>query len=279
LIFEIRHQFPNFKTILEFVTRGTTVGYQTKNYSWLISNIGNIFLEGLTGLKGTIITKLTFWILILSGLFGLIKYWKNYEKRLIFSIALIWFLGGLAGLRFYRGQVFDYYFEFMFPAPFLLAGLVVYLAWQKNILRAVSIVVFILSISWFVASGFYRTPPNRLIDQTEHVSDFVIEKSQGKPFNFALISDHNSDHAYRYFLEIKNHKPSELETMVTDQLLVVCESKTCAPLGNSAWEIAGFGRGEIVGDWEIPNIGIRVFRLTHWPGAPNPAGHPAVKGS
>src|SRR3989344_1924752 len=43
LIFEISHNFPNFKTILEFVTRGTTVGYQTKNYSWLIANTGNIF--------------------------------------------------------------------------------------------------------------------------------------------------------------------------------------------------------------------------------------------
>ena len=279
LIFEIRHNFPNFKTILEFVTRGTTVGYKTKNFVWLISNIANILLEQLTQLKGTIVTKLTFWILTLGGFFGLIKYWKNSEKKLIFSIGIIWFLGGIAGLRFYAGQIFDYYFEFMFPAPFLLVGLVFYLAWQKNILRVLSIVVTILSLSWFIANGFYRSPPNRLIDQTEHVSDFVLEKSQSKPFNFALITDHNSDHAYRYFLEIKNRKPIDLETMITDQLLVVCESRTCAPLGHPIWEIAGFGRAEIAGEWELENIGIRIFRLTHWPGAPNPAGKPAVKGS
>ena len=119
---------------------------------------------------------------------------------------------------------------------------------------------------------------NKIINQTETVADFVIEKSQGQPYNFALITDSNSDHAYKYFLDIKGKKPQELETMVTDQLLVVCESQICAPLGHPIWEIAGFGRAEIAGEWEIQNIGIRVFRLTHWPGAPSPAGKPAVKG-
>ena len=276
LTFEIRHHFPNFKTILEFVTRGTTVGYQTKNYSWLISNIGNIFLEELTKLKGTPVTKLVFWVLTTGGLFGLFKNWQT-EKKVIFSIGIIWFLGGLAGLRFYRGQVFDYYFDFMFPAPFLLVGIIFYLSWSKNILRIASIIVTLITLVWFAVNGFYRTPPNRLIDQTKTVANFVIEKSEGKPFNFALISDSNSDHAYRYFLEIRKHQPTELETLVTDQLLVVCESKKCAPLGHPIWEIAGFGRGEIAGEWDLSNIGIKVFRLIHWPGAPNPAGKPAVK--
>ena len=278
LIFEIRHQLPNFKTIGEFVTRGSTVGYQTKNYSWLISNIGNILLEGITGFKETIVTKLVFWILTLGGFFGLIKYWKNFEKKLIFSISLIWFLGGLAGLRFYRGQIHDYYFEFMFPAPFLLTGLVFYLLWKNIPLRILTVLATIAVIIYFCSNGFYRYPPNRLIDQTEKVSDFIIEKSNGEPYNFALITDHNSDHAYRYFLEIKGHEPTELETMITNQLLVVCESQQCAPLGNPIWEIAGFGRGEIAGEWELPNIGIKIFKLTHWPGAESPAGKPAIKG-
>ena len=278
LIFEIRHQYPNFKTILEFVTRGSTVGYETTNYSWLISNAGNIFLEGISGLKGTIITKLSFWILALAGIFGLVMYWKNHEKRLVFLIALSWFLGGLAGMSFYKGQVFDYYFEFMFPAPFLLAGLIFYLLWRNIALKVLCILTTIAGVVFFSLNGFYKFPPNRLIDQTEHVADFVIEKSEGKPFNFALISDHNSDHAYRYFLEIKNRKPVELETMIVDQLLIICESQNCAPLGHPSWEIAGFGRGEIVGEWELPNIPIRVFRLIHWPGAQNPAGKPAIKG-
>ena len=65
--------------------------------------------------------------------------------------------------------------------------------------------------------------------------------------------------------------------MITEQLLVICESKTCEPQGHPIWEIAGFGRAEIANEWES-KYGIKIFRLTHWPGAPSPAGRPAVKG-
>lgn len=278
LLFEIKNDFPNFQTILEFVTRGTTVGYKSTNYFWIISNVGNIFLEFLTKINGTVITRIVFWTLSGVGIYGFVKYWRT-DKRLIFSIAAIWFIGGLAGLRFYAGQLFDYYFGFMFPAPFLLAGIVISLVWQKTTVKIAIVILTLITLGWFAANGFYRFPPNRLLDQTATVADFVIEKAGGQPFNFALITDSNSDHAYRYFLEISGHKPTELEELITEQLLVVCESRKCAPLGHPSWEIAGFGRAEIKGEWELPNIGIRVFHLTHWPGAPNPAGKPAVKGT
>lgn len=277
LLFEIKNDFPNFVTIWEFVTRGTTVGFKTTNYLWLVSNVGNIFLEFLTKINGTPVTRIIFWALSSAGIWGLAKYWKT-DKRLIFSIATIWFLGGLFGIRFYAGQIFDYYFGFMFPAPFLLAGVVISLFWQKTIAKVAIVLLTIITFGWFFANGFYRFPPNKLLDQTAYVADFVIEKAGGEPFNFALITDSNSDHAYRYFLDIKGHKPVELETRVEEQLLVVCESQKCAPLGHPIWEIAGFGRAEIVGEWELPNIGIRVFHLIHWPGAPSPAGKPAIKG-
>jgi 4-amino-4-deoxy-L-arabinose transferase-like glycosyltransferase len=278
LLFEIKHGFPNFTTILEFVTRETTHGYKTINFIWLISNFGNILLEEITRLKGSVITIVAFWTMAISVALGFIANRKDRDKKLIFSIALVYFVGGLFFLRYYTGQVFDYYFGFMFPAPFIAAGLIYYMLWQKTIGKVLAAAITIVALGYFISQGFYRSPPNKLIDQTENVADFVIEKTNGKPYNFALITDHNSDHAYKYFLEIKGHKPQELETLVTDQLLVVCESKTCAPLGHPIWEIAGFGRAEIDGEWELPDIGIKVIRLTHWPQAPSPAGKPAQKG-
>lgn len=278
LLFEIKNGFPNFQTIWEFVTRGTTIGYKSTNYFWIISNVGNIFLEFLTKINGTIITRVIFWLLAASGIYALVKFYQKPHKKLIFSIAVIWFIGGLAGLRFYTGQIFDYYFGFMFPAPFLLAGLAISLVWYQKLAKVAIVAVTAAAVIFFVNNSPLRFPPNRLIDQTARVADFVIEKSQGQPFNFGLITDSNSDHAYRYFLDVKGVKPVELETLVTEQLLVVCESQKCAPLGHPSWEIAGFGRAEIIGEWELPEIGIRVFRLTHWPGAPSPAGKPAVKG-
>lgn len=278
LLFEIKHNFPNFRTILEFVTRDSTHGLRNPNIIYVISNTGNIFLENISSLKGTPITRIVVYFLSLTGIYALVKNWKNREKRLIFSIGSAWFIGGLFFLRYYSGQLFDYYYGFMFPAPFISFGLAIYLFWNKLYLKLIYSLITVVVFIWFLNNGFYKKPPNQLVNQTERVANFVIEKSESKPFNFALITDHNSDHAYRYFLEIKNHKPVELETTITEQLLIVCETKSCRPLGYPSWEIAGFGRGEISSEWEIPDIGIKVIRLTHWPGEPSPAGKPAIKG-
>lgn len=277
LIFEIKHQFPNFNTIMEFVTRGSTTGFKSTNFILLISSLGNTFLEQISYIRTTPATKIFFWILTIGGLIGLYLNRGSNEKRLIFSIGIIWFMAGILGLRFYTGQIFDYYFGFMFPAPFLLVGLVLFILWKNIISRTISVIVIGVVVMVFLNNAFYKNKPNRIIDQTNEIAEFTLEKTKGKPYNFALISDSNSDHAYRYFLELKNNKPTDLETMVTEQLMIICESKTCEPLGHPVWEIAGFGRAEIANEWES-RYGIKIFRLTHWPGAPSPAGRPAVKG-
>ncbi|MBI3341898.1 hypothetical protein HY024_02140, partial [Candidatus Curtissbacteria bacterium] len=212
-----------------------------------------MFLEYLTNLKGTIITRIVFFTLLIAGIYGFAKNYKNKEKRIYYSIGFIWFFGGLFALKFYMGQIFDYYFGFMFPAPFFLFGILTALVW-KNLYSKIVVVLFTAAcIAWFLPNEFYKSPPNHLINQTEDVANFVIDKSEGKPFNFALISDHNSDYAYRYFLEVHGHNPTELETMITNQLLVVCEAQECSPQGYPTWEIAGFGRAEIAGQWTLPD--------------------------
>ncbi len=122
LLFEIRHNFPNFRTIFEFVTRDSTHGLRNPNIIYVISNTGNIFLEDLSLLKASPVTRIVFWLLTAGGIFTLAKNWKDKQKKLISSIGVIWFLGGLFFLRYYSGQLFDYYYGFMFPAPFLKLG-------------------------------------------------------------------------------------------------------------------------------------------------------------
>jgi hypothetical protein len=277
LIFELRHGFPNFKTILEFITRKTTHGYQTLDVVGLMASFGNIFLEEMSKLVGTIFTKLAFWALTIGSIYLLAVNWHSKNKRLMYSISLTWFLGGLVFLRLYSGQIFDYYYGFMFPAPFFLFGAISGHFWQKNLYKLIAISFTIFAFLIFLEKGYWHGVPNRLIDQTENIANLVIQKADGKPFNFALMSEHNSDHAYRYFLEIKGAKPLELEKLVTDQLLIVREQSKSSPLGYSSWEVAGFGRGEINGQWDLVKYGITVFRLTHWAGVPNPAGKPAIK--
>lgn len=277
LIFEIRHNFPNIKTILEFVTRGNTITYKNFNLIYTLSNSGNIFLEALSSVTGTIITRLAFWTLTILGLLSLALNFKDKEKRFLLSIGLIYFLVGIFLIRLYAGQLYDYYYGSIFPAPFLLLGFIIMSFWKKLPLKLIWGILVIFILFYFISHGFYTHPPNKLIKQTETVANFVIEKSENQPFNFALISNSNSDHAYRYFLDIKNHEPIPLEQNIAEQLIIVCESKVCSPLGNPLWEIAAFGRGEIAGEWELPAYGFKVYRLTHWTGEPSPAGKPAKK--
>jgi hypothetical protein len=61
---------------------------------------------------------------------------------------------------------------------------------------------------------------------------------------------------------IENLAVDPLRKSVTDQLLVVCEDPTCQPLGNALWEIAGFGRAEIVGQWDVSVV--KVYKLRHY---------------
>jgi len=278
LLFELRNNFPNFHTIFQFVTRGTTVRYNETNIIANVFNLGNAFMEELTRSRNNILTKITFLVLTFSGIFVIVRQYRYFDKKVFLTISLIWFFGGLLFLRLYTGQIHDYYYGFMFPAPFLLFAIFLSILWNKTFLKITALILTAFIFVYFAFNGYFRTPPNRQIDQTKDIANIVMQNAANSPYNFALISDNNSDHAYRYFLETGGKKPTELEELVTGQLLVICESKVCEPLGNSSWEIAGFGRAEIERVWNLENYGIKIYRLTHWPGTPSPEGKPAQKG-
>lgn len=276
LFFEIKNNFPNFRTILEFVTRGSTVGYNG-SVSWAVADSANIFLEWITRLENTLYTRLYAWIASLIAFAGLIRYWKS-SKKLIFSIGIVYFLAGVFFLRLYSGQLNDYYFGSIFPAPFVLFGLVSYLLWERRLSRIAVVALCMLTLLVFKEKSFFNSPPNRLVEQTQKISNAIILRSEGKPFNFALISPSNSDHAYRYFLEIRGFKPTQLEENVTEQLMVICEQQECAPLGHPIWEIAGFGMAEVSGEWYLPEYGFKIIKLVHHPSSQGKIGKPAIKG-
>jgi hypothetical protein len=186
----------------------------------------------------------------------------------------LWLIFCVGLFGFYKKSIYDYYFGFMFPLPFLIVGNTLsYLFENKNKgIKALSIISF-MAIFVLNAQGIpFRYTPNRQLDQIKTISKFVLSKTNNKPYNFALLAGQNSDHAYRYFFTIWNNPPVTIETVAVDpkrktatsQLLVVCELADCRPLGNSLWEIAGFGRAEIVGDWNVSVV--KIYKLEHYKG-------------
>jgi hypothetical protein len=195
---------------------------------------------------------------------------NSLGKLVLFS----WLVIGIVLFGFYKKDIYDYYLGFMFPLPFLLTGNVfAYLFtndYRKKIGIGIAMIVFTGIFLFNLNANPFRHPPNRQKDQVKTIAEFIIEKSEKKPYNFALITGGNSDHGYRYYLDILGHPPIVIKNealdpgreTVTDHLFVVCEQADCKPLGNGLWEVAGFGRAEIDDTWRVSVVD--VYKLRHF---------------
>jgi 4-amino-4-deoxy-L-arabinose transferase-like glycosyltransferase len=294
LAFEIKHGFPNIRTIIGFILQNLFRSSPEANstFTHIVSNVffrvfGRLMTrypppEQVSVAADKQIAMWYFFTLALA-LFSisvfcwqLYKLWLKKDREKIMEYLLIgsWFVLGVMLFGFYKKPIYDYYFGFLFPVPFLLVGNALASILQAKQFRIITtffaVAVFCYLLVFNLQGAPFFSSPNKQKDQVKMIAEFVLSKTEGKPYNFALITKGNSDHAYRYFFELAHHPPVTIENLavdplrksVTDQLLVVCEDPTCQPLGNALWEIAGFGRAEIVGQWDVSVV--KVYKLRHY---------------
>lgn len=289
LAFETRHQFANSQNIIRFVFNSSETGAGNQ----VFLNIHHVF-ERLFG--GLVLSFPTFnnfakfepatiqaWFIasmflgLVSTIFFMILFLKSRNNKNQFQKYLLIFVWGIVGIGLfglYKKSIYDYYLGFLFPLPFLLVGLL--FSEIITILKKFGVIVVFCLMAILVLINLKFTtiavPGNQQVNQMKTISDFVLSKTNGAPFNFALITGGNSDHAYRYFFKLVGRDPQVIEHpgidpgrhTVTDQLMIVCETLPCKPLGNSLWEIAGFGRAEIIGEWDVTVS--KVYKLKHYEG-------------
>lgn len=283
IAFELRHEFINTKTIFEFILHGDPSASDLTHRSYI-----QIVLDVFFRVFGRIVwfypsvenfakwnpAVLTGWysailITTFASLFTLIR--ERKKNPLIVSLLLLWLASGVFLFGFYKKPINDYNFEFMFPVPFIITALFLYTLFHskkgKYIGKVISVLLFSVIVVWSLLNNPFRYEPNRQKLQTETIADFVISKTNNEPYNFALLTPGNSDHGYRYYLEIKQHKPVQIDNPIADperktvmkQLLIVCEDIACKPLGNPLFDVAGFGRAKITGSWNVSVV--KVYRL------------------
>ncbi len=283
LAFEARHGFPNVRTVIAFIIHGDTkptdIGYTT-----LTQNVPDVFFRLFARLlmyfpeagkirlydTNVIIIWTIFTIIVaVASVIALIKI-KNVFVRLLFGL---WLFFGVILFGFYHKAIYDYYFEFMFPLPFLLFGnLLSFISEKNRILKFVAVATFAIVLYLNFLGYPFRYPGNNQYGQVKKISEFILNKANNKPFNFALLTGGNSDHAYRYIFETEGKPPITIQyagvdpqrKTVTDQLFVVCEDLNCKPEGSSLWEVAGFGRAKIVDEWPVSVL--KVYKLEHYTG-------------
>ncbi|HEV2339468.1 MAG TPA: glycosyltransferase family 39 protein [Patescibacteria group bacterium] len=287
LAFEARHGFPNTRSILQFVfmskEAGAGAGFSLNFLDVFYRLFGRLVLNiPSPDLYKTITPTLAIWMvavwvvgIVATGnlLFLLWKHRNSSDKFLQYSLLVLWLFFGVILFGFYRKAIYDYYLEFIFPLPFFLVGEVGSFLLRKNlVVKGIATVLLLVLVAINLTGVPFRYPANKQLQQTEIIAQNVLQMTHSQPYNFALITGGNSDYAYRYFLTIWGHPPVTIENpsvdpqrkTVTKQLIVVCESVPCGPLGYSLWEIAGFGRADIAEKKHV--VVVDIYRLVHYQG-------------
>lgn len=281
LAFEIRHNFPNFRTIFGFIFENTVEDtYEVEpSYTGVVQNVAiRLFARLLTAfpqmgsLENFDSIVLDAWqalAIIIAGLtiVALVKTDK-YKASLLAT----WLVVGVLLFGLYKREIHDYYLGFLFPLPFLLLGNLLQQMFYvkrksyKYFLPFISLLIFISLITLSLLDHPLKHSPNKQKVQMQGIAEFILDKTSDEPFNFALVSSGNTDHAYRYFFELEGRAPVVIENhiadpqrdTVTDQLFVICED-SCSPLGHPLWEIAGFGSAEIEKKWKVSVV--EIYKL------------------
>lgn len=291
LAFEVRHGFPNTVSIFRFLREGQGTGF-----------LESTFVRNITDVPYRLFGRLVFrlpppeqwvqvspvfqflWSAVIWGTIGgSIAYlaWNVFSRRSTSEkrsavLFLLWLLVPVSLFGVYKKGIYDYYFGLFFTLPFFLIAALL----RRVLVGKVWKVIGVIAVMWLLYANWqgrpFLFPPNNQLGQARMIATEAYAKTGGKPYNFALLANFNSDHVYRYFFETWGNPPVTIENTdvdperktVTDQLIVICELPECKPLGHPLWEIAGFGRAEIAGEWQVSFV--KVMRLIHFQEGKNP---------
>lgn len=295
LAFELRHGFPNTISIIHFLLAGNDTGFLASKFMTIVTDVSyrlfgrlvfrlpppeqlvNMSVAGRLIWESSI--KFSLWSsvsLVICFCLGFLRapwiktggHGKEWVRSMV--VLALWFLIPLLFFGFYKKAIYDYYFGIFFPLPFLFVAIVLRVLGSSRVGKIAACVLFsiLVIVNW--EGRPFKNAPNNQLAQARMIAKEAYDKAEGKPFNFALIANFNSDHVYRYFFEIWGNAPVTIERedvdperkTVTDQLIVICDLPVCKPLGHPLWEIAGFGRAELVGEWPVSFV--RIMKLVHF---------------
>lgn len=262
LIFDFRHNFLNLKAMWIFFThRQTTVNFKVyKAFPELLP----LFTQLITRLVAATVENFG---RVTTLVFGLSTILLSNRKRHnpAFWLLLTWLGFGILGLGLYKQTIYDHYFGFLYPAIFLLTGVIFDYFWNKKMIYQLPVGASFIGLLWVnVLHNPQWSSPNYLYQHTQAVGNLIIQESHGQEFNLGMISEHNYDPGYRFVLIRAGAPLKEAPQTITDQLFVICEDKVkqCNPVGHPKAEIANFGWAKIDRVWHF-TWGATLFRLVH----------------
>lgn len=253
-LFEFKHNFMNSRAMMDIFFGGN--GAVSANPLSLLVRPGPIYFDALIS---RYLAAENVWLAAVVAVVVIATLIWGWNRSWSYKLLTIWLAVGLIGLALYQQNIYDHYIGFLSPVPFLVLGSLVSLSLSKQKKIAVLILLSVIVILNLLHSPLLL-PPNRQLERTQQVSKRIIELAAGQPFNFALLSDHNYDAAYQYYLWYFGYQPKVVPIEITDQLIVVCEN-SCEPINNPKYEIVAFGWVKV--GYSEDYMGVKIIKLVH----------------
>jgi len=273
IIFDARHEWRNFNAMKKFfLERQATVSARPwTGLPKMIPITEKISTQLLAGHN----LEVGKWVTVglVAGVFWLLSFrWKELKKKKkqAYFLLFVWLFFAVLGLSVYKQEIYDHYYGFFFPAPFLLLGAIAgdFCKKMGNLGKLVVAAILIVLVYFNLTNSPFKYPPNRQLQRSIEVSQKIIEEAGNREFNLAVIAERNYEGAYQYFLENEDAPivmidPQRASGTITGQLFVVCElpEEKCQPVNNPKAEIANFGWSKIEEQWEI--AGVILYKLVH----------------
>jgi hypothetical protein len=268
LAFDIRHNWMNSRALYKFLTvREETVAITP----WTAIPKAYPIFEQINGSMLTAKNQQTARVVSIIIFAYLVFLYTGKEKstKRKYLIPVLWYIFGLIGFGLYKQSVYDHYFGFLFPVPFLLLG--GFFEDRLKLKSRLMTVTLISALLYLVFLNLKNNPllnqPNNQMQRAKNVSDKVLEIAEGKPFNLAVLAERNYEDGYRYFMEVANaqvmHADRWDQKTIVDNLIVICEKpkEKCDPTHSPKAEVANFGWSKIDSDFEVD--GVIIYKLIH----------------
>lgn len=259
ILFDFKHDFRNFHAMINFASGSK------ENYSPTLENTISKTLPMFKLVTTRLfvpkfpVVGLALSILLLLGL--LITFLKKNSPQIL--LIILWLVFGVIGLALLRQDVYDHYFGFLFPMPFLLlAGIMQNL--NKKIVIGVGAILLLFNMFSLPILG----APNMQYPRSVLIAQKILEEAKGEKFHLAAIAETNNRDTYLYNLTlwgapVVDIDPQNFDNTLVDQLFVICEKvpSECDPTHDPSSWITSFGWSRIENSWQV--WGYTIYKLVH----------------
>lgn len=261
ILFDIKHNGQNINALIHFFTyRETTVNI--KPYK-AIPELPSIFNQINTDLVSA--RQVIPGIIISSVIFILITIYF-FKKKLLnkpYLVVLGWYFFGLVSLALYKQHLYAHYFGFIFPAIFIIIGVLI----NKFKVIGVLLLLFITYLS--LINNPFTQKPNYQLKHAQNLGTAInshLNPNDGQ-YNLSMLASYNDFRAQapRYFVNQTQLLPMEQYSQANTLFVIIDDpSKWPNNINSDIWEINVFKENSAykISETFFSSDNTKIFKLT-----------------